>query len=329
MLPSFCERFVCRNRRQHHDGDSIRDNSRKRDQVLDTKLRDDLIHRCLMHFSCTVSKDLLVSKAGAAGDESEFLPHSRSQVNEAIDKAESSADDESITEKDPDNRNDGTEKQLQGNEFEIKIAKNEESRSSSLVSIPLGDSVDDQTTHIRVPLPGYDIDGVQADFVHEETEPEETEEARRRNMSMTRFFQSVKIGTEEDAWNYAAERCRNVPDKYHNPDRRDVPRFCAICLSGLSIGETVTWSSNSECTHMFHSECIHLWLSALGKKNAKSFLGPPTKKQLLDGLDCPCCRQPFVSSSINISDRPFVTSSNISDIEKNEEESIIVGDENC
>lgn len=181
-----------------------------------------------------------------------------------------------------------------------------------MVEIPLGDSFEDQTiTHVRVPLPGFDIDGTPADFVHGETELEEREKARRRRIN--RFFGGMKVGIEqnEEARNNGSKRRRSVPIEYCNTDRRDVPRFCAICLSKVSIGESVTWSSNYECTHVFHSACIQQWLSALGKKKVKSFSSPPTKEQLLSGLDCPCCRQPFVSSSIDI-----------------EEKSIIVGDEN-
>ena len=173
-----------------------------------------------------------------------------------------------------------------------------EVRRRSLVEIPLDDSFEDQTiTHIRVPLPGYDIDGTPAYFMQEKTEVEEREMARRRRIN--RFMGGAKVGIENDknARKSASKRRRSVPIEYCNTDRRDVPRFCAICLSKISIGERVTWSSKSECAHIFHTDCMEQWLSALGKKNVKSLSGPPTKEQLLKGLDCPCCRQPFISSS--------------------------------
>ncbi|EJK61292.1 hypothetical protein THAOC_18251 [Thalassiosira oceanica] len=190
---------------------------------------------------------------GEVRDEMEVLPQSRSQVDEAIGKAESSeteatgdatSDDESITEDDHDRRKDGTEEQLQ---VEIKRAKSEEIRRLSLVEIPLGDSFEDQTiTHVRVPLPGFDIDGTPADFVHGETELEEREKARRRRIN--RFFGGMKVGIEqnEEARNNGSKRRRSVPIEYCNTDRRDVPRFCAICLSKVSIGETMAVGAREE-----------------------------------------------------------------------------------
>eukprot|EP00978_Attheya_sp_CCMP212_P020694 scaffold59538_cov59-Attheya_sp.AAC.3 len=75
-----------------------------------------------------------------------------------------------------------------------------------------------------------------------------------------------------------------------------VPNSCAICLSGYEIGSSVTWSPlvNGEgklplCQHAFHTECILTWLS----------------KQNGDSLQCPCCRQDFISSP----DRPTNTES--------------------
>ncbi len=60
---------------------------------------------------------------------------------------------------------------------------------------------------------------------------------------------------------------------------RLVPPTCAICLSSYSPGCYVTWSSNPECTHVFHRDCILVWLLK--------------KEEPL----CPCCRREFVSTS--------------------------------
>eukprot|EP00934_Nitzschia_sp_Nitz4_P006996 Nitzschia sp. Nitz4//scaffold278_size24532//5324//6238//NITZ4_008373-RA/size24532-augustus-gene-0.11-mRNA-1//1//CDS//3329545369//6986//frame0 len=55
-----------------------------------------------------------------------------------------------------------------------------------------------------------------------------------------------------------------------------VPNCCAICLGEYDVGDKVVWSSNSECNHAFHEDCILDWL---------------IKMQPL--TPCPCCRQEF------------------------------------
>jgi len=54
-----------------------------------------------------------------------------------------------------------------------------------------------------------------------------------------------------------------------------VPNCCAVCLCSYDVGDTIVWSSNKNCQHAFHEECIVPWL---------------TKNQ---SGECPCCRCPF------------------------------------
>ena len=55
------------------------------------------------------------------------------------------------------------------------------------------------------------------------------------------------------------------------------PTTCAICLDDYSEGGVVIFSSNDECHHAFHQDCILEYLA---------------KSRNVEKL-CPCCRQPF------------------------------------
>ena len=81
---------------------------------------------------------------------------------------------------------------------------------------------------------------------------------------------------------------------------RQVPIFCSVCLSEFHLSQNICWSSNTACTHVFHSECMIQWLVALGRKHSsrKRFTLYPTERQLVGyyELQCPCCRQEFVKS---------------------------------
>jgi hypothetical protein len=54
---------------------------------------------------------------------------------------------------------------------------------------------------------------------------------------------------------------------------------CAICLDTYKAGEFVVWSSNTECQHAFHRDCI-----------LDCFVNLKDD----DMTPCPCCRQDFV-----------------------------------
>jgi hypothetical protein len=59
---------------------------------------------------------------------------------------------------------------------------------------------------------------------------------------------------------------------------RSVPSFCAVCLDSYKKKDVVVWSSNSDCPHAFHRNCMVDYL---------------VQKQKSADLLCPCCRQCF------------------------------------
>jgi len=73
-------------------------------------------------------------------------------------------------------------------------------------------------------------------------------------------------------------------------NRREVPIFCAICLGEYTISEQVSWSSNSDCPHVFHRECITQWFLTLLKSKSHVEVVAPTPTK----LECPMCRQDFL-----------------------------------
>jgi hypothetical protein len=71
----------------------------------------------------------------------------------------------------------------------------------------------------------------------------------------------------------------NLPRK-HYP--RTVPNVCAICLDSYKPDDNVVWSSNIDCSHAFHQDCILDYL---------------VKLKVKDAVPCPCCRQDFMDLS--------------------------------
>ena len=67
---------------------------------------------------------------------------------------------------------------------------------------------------------------------------------------------------------------------------RAVPNFCAICLEAYRQNETVVWSSNIDCSHAFHQDCMLDYLMIKKLKGKDTVVSP-----------CPCCRQAFMDLS--------------------------------
>ena len=55
---------------------------------------------------------------------------------------------------------------------------------------------------------------------------------------------------------------------------------CAICLQPYKVGDEICWSHNPHCVHAFHSICAQHWL--------------------LSHDDCPCCRNMYLLSPLDL-----------------------------
>lgn len=88
--------------------------------------------------------------------------------------------------------------------------------------------------------------------------------------------------------------------------RRLVSSGCAICLSLFRAEENITWSSNAECTHIFHTDCVLHWYLAVGRKahrrrvrnNPEMSDEEALSKICGFPLACPCCRQDFCMNPV-------------------------------
>jgi hypothetical protein len=89
---------------------------------------------------------------------------------------------------------------------------------------------------------------------------------------------------------------------------RNVPSTCVICLVQYQSGDHVSWSSNEECSHAFHRDCILIWLL---KKNVSDGFSVGSDNHNERRYLCPCCRREFVSESILVNGDAATTTTEI------------------
>lgn len=146
-----------------------------------------------------------------------------------------------------------------------------------------------QYTHVLIPCPGNAFDG-------DDTKPSPTKDERKQNR--IRLFARKELGEKKE---YNISSKNDTAEAQPECKRRDVSIFCAICLDGYEPSERVCYSSNSDCPHVYHEDCIVQWLLSLGRTKCKmqKFSECPNEAQLLNyTLECPSCRQAFICKSL-------------------------------
>lgn len=165
---------------------------------------------------------------------------------------------------------------------------------------------DVQYTHVSIPLPGYNFDCEKPVITSDAEKKITTNSKKEGKKSLLRLFGSGKgkedsvkedeVVKEDPTIDITTTLSSKVTEK--GGRRRSCPIFCAICLAEYELKERVSWSSNTDCTHVFHEDCVVQWLVSLGKTKSKQqrFSRDPTEAQLFQyELECPCCRQEFIS----------------------------------
>lgn len=112
-----------------------------------------------------------------------------------------------------------------------------------------------------------------------------------------KYYADTVVGVDEEnpSTNNAVVTCRRL-----------TPSGCTICLCLFQPDEQVTWSSNTECSHVFHNECLLHWYLAVGRKAQRQRLrrSPDiSNEEMLSKICdfptlCPTCRQPFCGEGV-------------------------------
>mmetsp|Transcript_10826 Transcript_10826/g.16745 ORF Transcript_10826/g.16745 Transcript_10826/m.16745 type:complete len:414 (+) Transcript_10826:126-1367(+) len=148
--------------------------------------------------------------------------------------------------------------------------KEEEGNTSSSASSLATETVETEYTHVCIPCLG--------------------------------MMQQCRSSTTTESTTALASKDDNDVSTNATPRTREVPINCPICLSSYEPQQSICYSSNHQCPHVFHSECIMHWFVEMGRRNDDIIITHGTKldeSSLLEyTLSCPCCRQPFVQSEL-------------------------------
>jgi len=285
----------------------------KKHQINEIRARE--IGKCLATFSLVLSEKNMVSRQSSSSSD---------------DQGEYDASQDCIMDvKDAKNALDQGKEGGSTSNDDTTEASITEPYSSSSTDASSSINVEQEAityTHIRLPQPGYNKYGIRklkkkpkskSATEHNRTmmghlvallfrrETKDDDAAAANNIQANKkALSDMEDDAEEDTNGNLQQTTDNDDDDRRRRRLREVPIFCAICLGEFEPSETVCWSSNMECTHVFHHDCMHTWLKSLGKRVCKQqrFSENPTVKQVLNfSLECPCCRQSFIDKSVVVS----------------------------
>ena len=154
-------------------------------------------------------------------------------------------------------------------------------------------------THICIPVPGYDKYGLRK---LEKKSFNNIDTRKRCRKGLLALFRHGRKDVNERAKEILSGLDEH-DDVEQNNEKREVPKFCAICLDEYEPSDKVCWSSNPECTHVFHHDCMVQWQMTLGKRACKHqrFSEDPSVAQVLNfATECPCCRQSFIDKAVDV-----------------------------
>jgi hypothetical protein len=136
---------------------------------------------------------------------------------------------------------------------EVNASKSLQSESKEVES-QFQDEENGQFTHLYIPHPGYDHDGIRVSAL-----PSTTKKTVDESRDKTRLEFIRKLWKKQQKTQPEPEPQSHVVIRLD--EKRTASKFCAICLASYEPYDKISWSSNEGCRHVFHNECILTWLA--------------------------------------------------------------------